>query len=162
MKRVATTSLWDTLGKTYLRTCLETTPTRLTIWDQSRRIGISDWGSTNAMRQARKVPPCCYIFIRTSDLLSSLVLSSYRNPTPLSPADYIRLLLSPLLSLITPDLWSSLALSSGWLLIALSVAEFLSCTIHQPTKWCYCRLGLCPLALVALPARSWPGVYKMY
>ena len=44
----------------------------------------------------------------------------------------------------------------------LSVWWPLSCTIHWPTKRCYCRLGLCPLALVALPARSHPAVYKMY
>ena len=57
---------------------------------------------------------------------------------------------------------SSLVLSSGGLLIALSVWWLLSCTIHRPTKQCYCRLGLCPLALVALPTQGHLRVYKLY
>ena len=67
-------------------------------------------------------------------------------------------------SLITyhPNRRSTLVLSSGWLPIALSVWWLLSCMIHRPTKQCYCRLGLRPLALVALPARSHLRVYKLY
>ena len=57
---------------------------------------------------------------------------------------------------------SSLGLSSGWSLIALSLWLFLSCTMYQPTKQCYYTLGLCPFTSVALPAQSRLRVYKLY
>ena len=47
-----------------------------------------------------------------------------------------------------PNLRSTFVLSSGRFLIALSVAGLLSCMIHQPTKWWYCRLWtMSPLSL---------------
>ena len=91
------------------------------------------------------------------------VLSSHISiPFPLSLTDYIGLLLS--FPLIPYPLYrqSSLVLSSGWFLIILSVLWRLSHTIHWPTKQCCCRLGLCLLALVALPAQCRLQVYKLY
>ena len=52
---------------------------------------------------------------------------------------YIGLPLSSFLSFIPSYLQSTLALSSGALLIPLSVAVPLSCTIHRLTKRWYCR-----------------------
>ena len=69
-------------------------------------------------------------------------------PSPLIPYHHYRRL--------------SLALSSGTFLITLSLWFLLSCMIHQPTKQYYCTLGLCPLALVVLPARCCLRVYNLY
>ena len=81
---------------------------------------------------------------------------------PLIIRRYIGLPLSFLLIPYHPYRRSSLALSSSAFPITLSWWLFLSCTIHQSTKQCYCTLGLCPLASVALPARSHLQVYKLY
>ena len=98
----------------------------------------------------------------TLDLSSFFLIFPYLDPVlPYhmqihQTASFISLIPYP------PYLRSSLALSSGALLILLSMSDSLSCTIHQPTKQCYYRLGLCLLALVALPAQSRLRVYKMY
>ena len=104
----------------------------------------------------------CYIFIIFGHQTNLSLLIFLSRSNSLSHANYIRLPLSYLLSHITPNLWSTSVLSSGWLLIALSEWWLLSCMIHWPTKQCYYRLGLRPLALVALPAQSRLQVYKMY
>ena len=78
----------------------------------------------------------------TSDLSSLSILSSFISiHFSLSHADCIRLprSLYLVLSPYHPNCWSPLVLSSGCLLIILSVSSFLSCTIHQPTKRWYCR-----------------------
>ena len=83
-------------------------------------------------------------------------------PLALSPADYIRLPLSSLLSLITPIVdrplhylvADSLSLyrCSGFYLVRYLTSQS-SGTVG---------LGLCPLRLLTLLARGCPAVYKMY
>ena len=109
-----------------------------------------------------KHAPWCYIFFGHRTNLSFCLVIPYLDPLSLitrrlhQTASFLSLIL------YHPNLRSPLVLSSGCLLIALSVAVLLSCTIHRPTKQCYCRLGLCPLASVALPAQSCLWVYKLY
>ena len=105
----------------------------------------------------------CYIFTGLWTTSLPFILSSTISiHFPLSYADHIGLPLSFLLIPYHPYRRSSLSLSSGVSLITLSLWLLLSCTIHRPTKQRYYTLGLCPLASVALPARSCLRVYKLY
>ena len=91
---------------------------------------------------------------RTSDLFTSFYLIfPYRDPVPLITRRYIGLPLSYLLSLIPPHLRSTLVLSSGALLILLSVAVLYLVRYIDSQSGGTVGLGLCPLRLVTLLAR---------
>ena len=82
----------------------------------------------------------CYVFIGLwTDSLHSVLSSLIAIHIPLIIRRCIGLPLSFLLSLIPLYLRSTLVLSSGALLITLSVATLLSCMIHRLTKRWYCR-----------------------
>ena len=105
----------------------------------------------------------CYIFIRHQTIIISYhLIFPYLDLLPLIICRLHQTV--PFLSLIPYPLYrrSSLVLSSGWSLIALSVSWRLSCTIHRLTKWWYCR----PWTMSPLPCHftcsSPPAVYKMY
>ena len=105
----------------------------------------------------------CYVFTGLwTASLHSVLSSTIVIYLPLSYADYIGLPRSFLLIHYHHYRRSSLTLSCGWSLIVLSLWRPLSCMIHRSPKQCYSTLGLCPLASVALPARSRLQVYKLY
>ena len=92
-------------------------------------------------------------------LLTYLPLS--RSTIPLSYADISDCLLSFLLIPYHPNRRSSIVLSSGVLLIPLSVAIPLSpCTIPRLTKWWYCRLWTMSPLPCYFTRLSLPAVYK--
>ena len=119
-------------------------------------------GSSDAYLDTADAGAECYVFITglrtTSFHLSYLPIS--RSTSPYHTQMHRT---ASFLSLIHyhPNLWSTLVLSSGALLIPLSVAVPLSpCTIHRLTKRWYCR----PWTMSPLPCyftRSSPSaVYK--
>ena len=99
-----------------------------------------------------------YWTVSLHSLLSSLIAICF----PLITCRYIGLPLFSLLSLIPPYLRSTLVLSSGALLIPLSVVIPLSCTIHRLTKWWYSRLWTMSPSPCYFTCSSPSAVYKVY
>ena len=94
--------------------------------------------------------------------LSFWPIFPYRDPLPLLYADYIGLPCSFFLIHYHPNLWPTLVLSSGTLLIFLSVSVLLSCTMHRLTKQWYCRPWTMSPSPYCFTHSSPPAVYKMY
>ena len=100
---------------------------------------------------------------RTSDLSTSFAyLPLSRSNSPYHTQITSDCLVAFSLSLITTIVDSPLRYQVAFLLSPYLRGCSYPVRLHRPTKQCYYTLGLCPLASVALPARSCLRVYKLY
>ena len=106
--------------------------------DTRKRARSAGTGTTGAERRnVRRV----LRFRRTTDRITPFsLIFPYHDPVPPyhTQIHWTASFISPIS--LSPHLRSTLALSSGALLIPLSEQWLLSCTIHRPTKRWYCRL----------------------